>query len=577
MEDTSLIRMAVDRGLVRHAQLDALRLEQAALANKGLTRTLWDLSCEHHLLSEEQERALQSELVAETHHGRVIAGYLVVSRLGQGSMGEVFLGEGPDGGRVAIKLLPRSETRDLDAERRFHRESNTLMMLDHPHIVRGVGAGIDHGRSYLAMEWVAGPSLKERIAANHLLDGSQALVLLAQVALGLRYAWRSGILHRDVKPSNVMLAPPRDGIPEPFCAKVCDFGLARSYHVDPVGTTSGFESKAGLIIGTPHYMSPEQFEGSDDLEQRADIFSLAATIFHAVVGHPIQAGKDMAALMRRRLDEDVDLGPLGERGLSPKFVTLLGMMMRRQRRQRIQDWDWVLNDCCRLDPDRIQPLLDGQPGFVAPVRAEAGVDPYRRFAELTSSRIGYLAGGLDIKLRSAQSRSQDPGEMLALAAVRHELEHVRALAENLEVMAQDRIAERVALDLRKLSLDVCDELEDLAGRLMVDLVVEGDGSASGDAAFSRTALLNLVRNGVLACRSRGTVTIRIRNDFLAVTDQGPGIPPAILDALFDPLSPKRVFGLGATTARMCQRRQGGDVRLLVSGGGGTSFGLFWAP
>lgn len=137
------------------------------------------------------------------------------------------------------------------------------------------------------------------------------------------------------------------------------------------------------------------------------------------------------------------------------------------------------------------------------------------------------------------------------------------------------MAERSPIDLRKLSLDVSDEVGDMAGLLMIDLEVVGEGASFGDAVYSRIALLNLVRNGILACRSRGSVKIRIRNNFLEVSDQGHGIPSQILDTLFDPMSPKRVFGLGATTVRMCQRRQGGDVRLLTSSEQGT-IGMFWA-
>lgn len=576
MEDSSLIRMAVSRGFLQESQLDGLRREQAVLADRGVNRSLWDLSCDQKLLSEAQEKELQDDLTAEARHGRVIAGYRVVSRLGKGGMGEVFLAVDADGRKVAIKLLHQSNSEEADPELRFHRESNTLMMLDSPYIVHGISAGTEHGRSYLVMEWVDGDTLKDRITANRLLDPSQALRVLVHASLGLRHAWRSGILHRDVKPGNVLLAPARDGIDELFCAKICDFGLARSFHLDATGETSNFHSRAGLVIGTPYYMSPEQFEGSEDLEQRADIFSLGATIFHAVVGRPIQTASDMPTLMMRRMNEEVDLDPLTGRGLSQKFIDLLAKMLKRQRSQRIQDWEWVLHECGRIDPDLVRPLLEHQPGFNLPVRAVVGVDPCRRFAEMTSSRIDYLSEGIDLKMRSIQAAAQNPLEVLALANLRRDLAHVRALAQNLEIMAQDRAIERTTIDLRVLSTKVAEELADLSGRMMVTLTVEGDGTAFGDQAFSRIALLNLVRNGILACRNGGSVKVRIRNNFLVVADEGHGIPPTILKSLFDPLSPTRIFGLGATSARTCQRRQGGDVRLLISNEHGTSFGVFWA-
>lgn len=154
--------------------------------------------------------------------------------------------------------------------------------------------------------------------------------------------------------------------------------------------------------------------------------------------------------------------------------------------------------------------------------------------------------------------------------------YIRALAQNLEVMVQGRKARALELDLRVLALGVMAELGSLAERLQVTVNVEGAGSVVGDPTLSRNALLNVVRNGVLACRSGGVVRIRIRDHFIVVADQGHGIPAQVLKSIFDPMSPDRVFGLGATAARTCQRRQGGDVRILTTGEGGTAFCLFWA-
>ncbi len=576
MEDTSLMRLAVGRQFVSELQIENVRKEQAELADRGIKRSLWSLCCERRLITHDQESILRREIRTTTHRARMIAGYRIVRRLGRGGMGEVFLAVGSDNTHVALKLLPQCESQSKEAEPRFRREAHTLLLLDNPNIVRGITAGTDRGQSYLVMEYVKGMSLKERIDKRTLLSAAEALVLLVQASLGLRCAWRCGILHRDVKPSNILLAPQRADVPEPFCAKICDFGLARPFRSYPGDQDADIRSDPGLIIGTPLYMSPEQLQGSDDLEQRSDIFSLAATIYHAIVGRPIQVAENLDALTFCRMHEDVDLEPLAQHDVPSAFVGLLDRMLKRQRSQRIQDWDWVLHACNQVDPVAVRPFLKNQPGYIHADHAAPADDPCRRYAELASSRIDYIASGLEFALLSAQRPMMSPSDVDFLAQLRRDVTYIRALAQNLEVMVQGRKAHALTIDLRALADCVMGELGGLAARLKIQLNADGDGSAVGDPTLSRNALLNVVRNGVLACRSGGVVRIRIKDHFIVVADQGYGIPPQILKSIFDPKSPDRVFGLGATAARTCQRRQGGDVRILVSGEGGTAFCLFWA-
>jgi serine/threonine protein kinase len=576
MEDTSLIRLALGHRVVSEDQVAVLRKAQTDLADHGLTRGLWHIACDRGIISETQERALRQELSQVDRQARIIGGYRFIRRLGKGGMGEVFLAEGPDHRRCAVKLLPESHAQDSDAVQRFHREAQAVLMLESPHIVRGLATGTDQGRSYLVMESVEGPSLKDRIKGDKLLSPPEVLALLVQVSLGLRHAWRCGVLHRDVKPGNIMLDGPRESFPEPFCAKVCDFGLARTNHIANDGGAADMRSQPGMVLGTPLYMSPEQAQGSDDLEQRADIFGLAATVYHAVVGRPVQTAEDTNSLLWRRVNEDICLKALSGTGLPDGILSLLSAMLERQRSRRIQDWDWVIHACRRADPTIVDPLLAGQAACDTPTPRVSFVgDEQRRYSELASSRIDCLASALDTRL--GVMWTQPEPSLRELSAIRRDLAQIRALAQNLEVLAHERPVQREPMDLRRLALEVSAQVEGLPDRAPVTITVEGEGTVVGDRAYSRLALLNLMRNGVLACRSEGQVRIRMRDGLLVVADEGHGIPARVLANLFEATSPERVFGLGATVARTCQRRQGGDVRLLRTGQHGTAFGMVWAP
>jgi signal transduction histidine kinase len=165
---------------------------------------------------------------------------------------------------------------------------------------------------------------------------------------------------------------------------------------------------------------------------------------------------------------------------------------------------------------------------------------------------------------------------VAISTIRRQIQQVHSMAENLEVLSQDRPLRRDPINLRRLAHDVMVKLEELSNRLQITIEIEGDGSVVGDPRLSYIALLNMVRNGVVACRGAGKVRIQLRDGLLVVADQGHGIPQRVLANLFDPIANDRVFGLGATVARICQRRQGGEVRLIRTSDEGTAFGLLWS-
>jgi eukaryotic-like serine/threonine-protein kinase len=216
--------------------------------------------------------------------GQAVGHYKIVSQLGAGGMGEVYLAEDARLGRkVALKLLPASFTADAGRVRRFTQEACAASALNHPNIVtiHEVGEAED-GRRYIVMEHVEGVTLRRRMSAGQ-MEVAEALDVAAQIASGLAAAHAVGVVHRDVKPENVMLRP--DGL-----VKVLDFGLAKlteQRQQQTAGSSAPTRPRArtetGMVMGTPHYMSPEQARG-EEVDSRTDIWSLGVVLYEMASG-----------------------------------------------------------------------------------------------------------------------------------------------------------------------------------------------------------------------------------------------------------------------------------------------------
>ena len=209
--------------------------------------------------------------------------------LGRGSMGTVYLGRDPALGRaVAIKTMALSrefEAADLaDARARFFREAETAGRLRHRDIVAVFEAGEDQGLAFIAMEYVKGHDLLRYTLAGRLLPVPVLLRTLARVALALAYAHTQGVVHRDVKPANVMIDPESDTV------KVTDFGIA--------SITDACRTRTGLVLGTPSFMSPEQMAGRR-VDGRSDLYSLGVMLFQLLTGALPHGSESMAELLRQ--------------------------------------------------------------------------------------------------------------------------------------------------------------------------------------------------------------------------------------------------------------------------------------
>jgi eukaryotic-like serine/threonine-protein kinase len=213
--------------------------------------------------------------------GGKLGKYTLDELLGTGGYGEVYVGKPATGRHVAIKVLDAVHARDEDAVERFKREAETARRLEHPNIVRVLDVGSSRGRHYLVMELVGGGSL-HRLLRRADPDPAQLLGVLADAANALAHAHAQGVVHRDVKPANILLT--RAGR-----AKVADFGLARAMDQSSLTTE-------GRLLGTATYMSPEQAKG-DRATAASDVYAMGIMIYEAVTGkQPFESDNQLGYL-----------------------------------------------------------------------------------------------------------------------------------------------------------------------------------------------------------------------------------------------------------------------------------------
>lgn len=232
--------------------------------------------------------------------GETLGDYQVISRLGGGGMGEVFVAHDSRlGRRAALKVLPQEYTSDPVRLRRFEHEACAASALNHPNIVTVYGLGRAGPLSYLATELVDGDTLREKMV-NGPLSALAATQIAVQTAQALAAAHTAGIIHRDIKPENIIVRP--DGV-----TKVLDFGLAKWTEPQPGSQRALNEAASktlpGLIVGTPRYMSPEQARGLA-VDRRSDLFSLGAVLYEMVSAQPAQLGETPTDILASILARD---------------------------------------------------------------------------------------------------------------------------------------------------------------------------------------------------------------------------------------------------------------------------------
>lgn len=256
--------------------------------------------------------------------GKIFQGkYQIVKIIGSGGMGQVYLANHTIlASQVAIKVLNTNFVADDDEEaiERFKREARATASIDHPNAVKVFDFGVEENICYLVMEYLAGESLRKRLAKRKRLPFTELLVLVKQVCSVLEVMHRKGIVHRDLKPDNIFLH--QDQGQE--VVKVLDFGIAKLGAEQPLNDFSGRLTRHGYVLGTPHYMSPEQCQDKE-VDSRTDIYSLGVVLYEMLTGKVPFNAKNYSAIVYQKVKETPP--PMYE--IRPDIHPLIDAVVRR--------------------------------------------------------------------------------------------------------------------------------------------------------------------------------------------------------------------------------------------------------
>jgi serine/threonine-protein kinase len=317
---SSIAKEILERAIAQQilTQEQALELGKLRHARKarGVAPPIEDLAVEKGYLTAEQAERLRTEAEGFAVN-REIAGYKLLEKIGAGAMGTVFKAKQLSLDRVvAMKVMSPHLARRADYVERFLREARAVARLNHPNVISGIDAGESEGVRYFVMEYASGLTVGQLLERGGAMDESRVVRVAVQIARALEHAHEMGLVHRDVKPDNILIT--KEGT-----AKLCDLGLAKD------------KPEKGKSLGTPNYISPEQAEGVEDVDIRADLYSFGATLYHMLVGRPPFDGAAKVVMVKhlseapkppREVDPDV----------SPEMEAIVLQLLQKKPQDRFQ-------------------------------------------------------------------------------------------------------------------------------------------------------------------------------------------------------------------------------------------------
>jgi serine/threonine-protein kinase len=352
--DTEVGKVVLDMGLATKTEIEFCRESQKQASDPN-QRSLADLLVEHSFITVNQAKRIRSAL--EERRSSQIPGYQLLGKLGKGAMATVYKAKQISLDRiVAVKVLPKKMSDNPEFVERFYKEGKAAARLGHNNIVQAIDVGSTaDGFHYFVMEYVEGKTLYDFMQPPPVGEGRtfgerEALDVMIQITDALVHAHERGLIHRDVKPKNILLTD--EGV-----AKLTDLGLARD-----VDDKRAAETEAGKAYGTPYYISPEQIRGEVDIDFRADIYSLGATFYHMVTGKPPFDGETPTAVMHKHLKQPLTPPDHLNTSLSAGVGEIIEYCMAKNRDERYQSTSDLLED--------LKSVLEGEP----PQHARQAVD-----------------------------------------------------------------------------------------------------------------------------------------------------------------------------------------------------------
>lgn len=322
--DQLIAEELLSKGFITKGQLDKAFEEQGAQISNGETKPLTTVLLEKNYI---KHSALKEILGSEKDSALIdIPGYKISGKLGGGGMGSVYKAVRlSDNQEVAIKILSEKLARRKEFVGRFEREAKVAIGLNHPHIVKGYEVGEAKGTHYFVMEYVHGKSAERVLQKRHKFGEKRSLDICRQIAEALSIAHQKGLVHRDIKPGNIILT--KEGY-----AKLADYGLVKITDNEALVTLT----VTGQVMGTPYYISPEQAAGEKEIDIRSDIYSLGATLYHMATGTPPYRGRSGADIMAMHICGNLDNPKDRNPDLSDKAVKIITRMMQTEKSDRYQ-------------------------------------------------------------------------------------------------------------------------------------------------------------------------------------------------------------------------------------------------
>ncbi|HLG43144.1 MAG TPA: serine/threonine-protein kinase [Planctomycetota bacterium] len=324
---------------------ECLEIQKRERSEKGSSRKLGEILVERGYISETQlGGVLEKQARTREEDTPQIPGYLLYERIGRGAMGTIYRAKQISVGRVvAIKVLPPELGTDIAFVQRFLREARSVANLSHPNIVAGIDAGEADGVHYYVMEYVDGTNAFELVKRHRRLLEPECVRIGLQISRALDHAHRHGIVHRDIKPHNIIVTP--DGT-----AKLCDLGLAkRTIGSDPSITAEG------MAIGTPTYIAPEIALGERLYDIRSDIYSLGVTLYHLATGNPPFLGVLAADVLRKHVSEPPVPPKDMVTDLGDAFNAVILKMLTKKREERYQTPADLIQALQGIDAATVEP------------------------------------------------------------------------------------------------------------------------------------------------------------------------------------------------------------------------------
>jgi eukaryotic-like serine/threonine-protein kinase len=348
LDDSQFARLVVERKLCTPAEVELVRNEQKASQNTGGATTLAELLAQRGYITHTQISRLQAAMDEDSMYrpAQQIPGFQIQSRVGQGAMAVVFKAKQLSLDRtVAIKVLPKRLSENPEFVERFYREGKAAARLNHANIVQAYDVGESGGYHYFVMEFIDGQTVYDLIADGRPMAEKDALQIILQTARALLHAHNLGLIHRDVKPKNLMLTKAGD-------VKLADMGLARE-----MGDYATATAEAGRAYGTPYYISPEQIRGDINIDARADIYGLGATFYHMVTGRVPFDGTTPSAVMHKHLKEPLVPPDHLNKNLSSGVGEIIEVMMAKNPEERYPSCNELIAD--------LEAVASGEPPFQA--------------------------------------------------------------------------------------------------------------------------------------------------------------------------------------------------------------------